>query len=348
MATIRDVAALASVSIASVSRYLNTPEKVRQATAERIRAAMKACGYRFNYAAKVLSTQRTKTLGLVIPTITNTVFADSTRGLQDEATRRGYQVLLANADYDPAAEGRLIRHLLERQVDALVMTVSDPLAIMARETPALDIPSVFLYSTLADAPVSSVGIDNEKGGYDATAHLLDLGHERLAMLAGSFAASDRSRHRYEGYRRCLRQRGLDHDPSLVVQAPFGLEHCREAVSRLMNRAAPPTAIFASNDLMAIGAMGALRAFGLTVPQDVSVVGFDDVTFASYVTPRLTTIRQPVYEMGRLAAKVALDALEGGDAGPRHLILEHELVVRESTAPIRRMSAGFGERGFPVP
>ncbi|MBV1713959.1 MAG: LacI family transcriptional regulator [Desulfomicrobium sp.] len=335
MATIRDVAKIAGVSVASVSRFINAPKTVRLSTRDKIQAAMDQCAYRFNYAAKILSTQRTKTIGLVIPTITNTVFADSTRGVQDEATRRDYQVLLVNADYNPAVEGKLIRHLLERQVDALVMTVSNPLKTIAEEFSSINVPSVFLYSTLDGATVSSVGIDNERGGYDATKHLADLGHERIAMLAGSFASSDRSRHRHEGYLRCLKQRGLENDPLMVVETPFGLERCKEAVSRLMGLSRPPTAIFVSNDLLAIGAMGELRSFGLSVPGDVSVVGFDDVTYASYVTPKLTTIRQHVYEMGSLAAKMVLDALEKGDTGPSHLVLEHELVVRESTAQIRR-------------
>ncbi|BBD08073.1 transcriptional regulator, LacI family [Desulfovibrio ferrophilus] len=327
---------MAGVSVASVSRFINSPDKVRAETRERIRLAMQECNYRYNYVAKVFATQRTQTIGLVIPTITNTVFADSTRGLQDEATRRGYQVLMVNADYDPDAEGELVRHLLERQVDGLVITASDPHGAIAGELATAGIPAVFLYSTLSEGPVSSVGIDNERGGFDATAHLADLGHERIAMLAGSFTSSDRSRHRYDGYRRCLSERGLEFEPGLVVEIPYGLEHCREGVARLMEAAQPPTAIFASNDLMAIGVMGELRAFGLSVPRDVSVVGFDDVLMSSYVAPRLTTIRQPVYEMGRRAAQMVLDALDrGGQSVPRHLILDHELVVRESTASLRR-------------
>ena len=134
------------------------------------------------------------------------------------------------------------------------------------------------------------------------------------MLAGSFKTSDRSRHRYEGYLRCLRERGLAADPALVVEIPYGLEHCRQGVARLMEAAEPPTAIFASNDLMAIGAMGELRARSLSVPGDVSVVGFDDVPMSSYVAPRLTTVRQPVYEMGLAAARMVLDALEAGEPG----------------------------------
>lgn len=322
--------------MASVSRFINSPEKVRAETRERIRLAIQECNYRFNFVAKVFSTQRTQTIGLVIPTITNTVFADSTRGLQDEATRHGYQVLMVNADYDSAAESRLVRHLLERQVDGLVLTVSDPHGPIARELADAGTPAVFLFSTLSEGPVSSVGIDNERGGFDATTHLADLGHERIAMLAGSFATSDRSRHRYDGYCRCLSTRGLTLDPQLVVQIPYGLEYCREGVLRLMQTANPPTAIFASNDLMAIGAMGELRSLGLSVPRDVSVVGFDDVLMSSYVAPRLTTIRQPVYEMGRRAVQMVLDALGRGEQSvPRHVILNHELVVRESTASLHR-------------
>lgn len=327
---------MAGVSVASVSRFINTPEKLRPETRERIARAMRQSKYRYNYMAKVFATKRTHTLGLVIPTITNTVFADSTRGLQDEANRLGYQVLMANADYDSATEGRLVRHLLERQVDGLVLTVSDPHGAIAGELAQARIPAVFLFSTLKEGPMSAVGIDNERGGYDATAHLADLGHERIAMLAGSFAASDRSRHRYEGYLRCLRERGLPSDDNLVVEIPYGLEHCRQGVTRLMGAEHPPTAIFASNDLMAIGAIGELRAQGLSVPEDISVVGFDDVPMSSYVAPRLTTVRQPVYEMGQAAARMAIEMLEqNGPGEPNHLILDHELVVRESTASLRR-------------
>lgn len=330
MKTIRDVAKIAGVSVASVSRCINAPERVSQKTRDKVRAAIEKSGYRLNYNAKVLSTRRTHCIGLVIPTITNPVFADSTRGVQDEAAARGFQMLIANADYDPDKERKLVHHLLERQVEALVLTLSDP-RVFAQELAELGTPSAFVFSSPSGNPVSCVGIDNERGGYDATAHLVSLGHRRIAMFAGNFFRSDRSRERHAGYLRCLREHGIDPDPSLVVEVPFGLLDCRADVAAMMAMDEPPTAIFASTDLTAIAVVDALRSLGHSVPGDVSIVGFDDIALASYLTPKLTTVRQPAYEMGRLAAKIVLDALDSEDKSPRHEVLEHELLARQSTA-----------------
>lgn len=330
MKTIRDVARIAGVSVASVSRCINTPGRVSEETRAKVQAAIEQCGYRLNYNAKILSTKRTHCIGLVIPTITNPVFADSTRGVQDEASARGFQVLIANADYDPGKERKLVHHLLERQVESLVLTLSSP-GVFADELSTMKTPSTFVFSTPSGNPVSCVGIDNERGGFDATAHLADLGHRRIAMFAGNFFRSDRSRQRHAGYLRCLRERGLEADPSLVVEVPFGLLDCRGEVAAMMATDDPPTAIFASTDLTAIAVVNALRGLGYSVPGDVSIVGFDDIAMASYVTPTLTTIRQPAYEMGRLAAKTVLDALGREDRSPRHITLEHELMARESTS-----------------
>jgi len=342
--TIRDVARIAGVSVASVSRYLNAPERVSEQTRDKVRAAMEKCGYRLNYNAKILSTKRTHCLGLVIPTITNPVFAESSRGVQDEAAARGFQILIANADYDPDKERKLVLHLLERQVEALVLTLSDP-GVFARELAEMDTPSAFVFSTPSGNPVSCVGIDNERGGFDATAHLLELGHRRVAMFAGNFFRSDRSRERHAGYLRCLREHGVAADPALVVEVPFGLLDCRAKVAAMMALDDQPTAVFASTDLTAIAVVDALRGLGHSVPGDVSVVGFDDIALASYLTPTLTTIRQPAYEMGRLAAKIVLDALDSEDKSPRHETLAHELQVRESTAR-RAERAGPGGRNGP--
>ena len=336
MTTLKNVAEIAEVSVASVSRYFNAPEKVRPETRKRIQAAIKVTGYRFNYSAKVLSTQRTHTIGLVIPTITNTVFAESTRGLQDVAALYDYQVLMTNADYEPVVETKLIRHLLERQVDALVVTVSNPEKIISAELADVSIPLVTMFSSYSHPSVLSVGIDNEQGGYDATEHLVKLGHKRIAMLAGSFLSSDRSRDRYEGYLKCLRHHGLKVDPRMVIEVPFSLEYCKFGVRELLKAPEPPTAIFASNDLMAIGVMNVLQELGYDVPGDISVIGFDDIPMASFISPKLTTIRQPVYEMGRMAGRQLFQALEQKENVENQSVLKHELIVRESTAQCCRI------------
>jgi DNA-binding LacI/PurR family transcriptional regulator len=329
--TIKEVAFRAAVSVATVSRCINTPDRVAEETRTRVEEAMSSLNYRYNSLARGFATRRTKTLGVVVPTITNPVFAESTRGIQDEATRRGYQIVLANTDYSPLQEAPLIRSLRERQVDGIALTSSDLASEAVRSMIAEGFPCVLLYSTVTDGPLTSVGVDNIEGGRLAAKHLLDQGHERIAMLAGSFALSDRSMDRFRGFRECLENTPFGFDPDLVVETGFSLDDCRGAVAELMDRSPKPTAIFCSNDLLAVGAMAGLRAFGLSVPDDVSVIGFDDAPLAAFVTPALTTVRQPVYEMGRKGAELLLDCIENGLEAPIHVQLDLELVARESVA-----------------
>lgn len=331
MSTIRDVARVAGVSTATVSRVINAPEAVSKATRERVRRAMQVCRYKYNALARGFVTKRSHTLGLIIPTITNPIFAESTRGAQDLANEKGYQVILANSDYEYDKESELIDVLRERQVEGLLITTTNLGGEVLQTLLAEGFPFVLLYSTIRKGPMSAVGVDNYSGGYLATEHLVKLGHRRIAMLAGGFSFSDRSHHRWFGYKKCLAANGITYDPALVKQGPYTLAGGKEAIKLLLSSENPPTAIFCSNDYMALGAMQGAKESGIAIPENLSVVGFDDMAISSFISPGLTTIRQPAYEMGRLGTELLLENIGKTVTKPTHNMLETSLIIRETTA-----------------
>ncbi|MFO7710098.1 MAG: LacI family DNA-binding transcriptional regulator [Desulfobacterales bacterium] len=343
MSTIHDVARIAGVSTATVSRAINSPEIVSPKTRDRVARAMKACRYHYNALARGFVTKQSGTLGLIVPSITNPIFAESIRGVQDFAHSQGYQVLLGNSDYEYPKEDRLCEVLKERQVEGLIITTTNLKGKVLRELLDDRFPFILLYSTIRRGPISSVGVDNFLGGYTATKHLIQNGHRRIAMLAGGFSFSDKSLHRWRGYKKCLMDHGVNYDPSLVLQTRYALESGREGIKSLLSLDKPPTAVFCSNDFMAIGAMQGAREFGVVLPEELSIVGFDDMAISSYITPGLTTIRQPAYEMGRLGAEILLDQIKKRDGRPIHKILATSIVVRESTAvaPVRKSKSNPG-------
>ncbi|MBU0464972.1 MAG: LacI family transcriptional regulator [Proteobacteria bacterium] len=329
MSTIRDVAKLAGVSTATVSRVINSPKTVREQTRGKVTLAMKTCNYKYNALARGFVTKKSNTIGLIIPTINNPVFAESTRGVQDYANHQKIQVILGNTYYQYDLEESLVETLREKQVDGLIITTTNPRGAILKNLLDEGFPFVLLYSTVKKGPVSAVGIDNYQGGYRATEHLVKLGHDRIGMVAGNFSRSDRSFHRWHGYRQCLKNHGIPYDKDLLAQTDYSLTGGRDSVKKLLSLQNPVTAVFCSNDYLALGAMKGARELGLNLPTDLSIVGFDDIQIASYVIPELTTIHQPAYEMGKLGAQLLFQRI-GNQSKPEQLMLESSLIVREST------------------
>jgi LacI family transcriptional regulator len=224
--------------------------------------------------------------------------------------------------------------LRERRVEGLIITTTNLKGRVLADLVDSRFPFVLLYSTVRKGPMPSVGVDNYRGGYAATEHLVLLGHRRIAMLAGDFSFSDKSHHRWQGYKRCLAAYRIPCEPELVVQTQYTLESGREGVKTLLELRRPPTAVFCSNDFMALGAMQGAREAGVAIPEQLSVVGFDDMAISSYVHPGLTTVRQPAYDMGSLGADILLGRIRTPGQPPVHRILETSVVVRGSTAAIR--------------
>ncbi|MCP4023579.1 MAG: LacI family transcriptional regulator [Desulfobacteraceae bacterium] len=329
MSTIHDVAKLAGVSTATVSRVINSPDKVRSITRGKVQQAMEMCRYKYNALARGFVTKKSNTIGLIVPNINNPVFAESTLGIQDYASQHNIQVILGNSYYQQDLEAGLINTFLEKQVDGLIITTANPKGGQIKSLLDDQFPFVQLYSTIKKGPVSAVGIDNYKGGYEATLHLVELGHRRIGMIAGRFNVSDRSFHRWHGYKKCLRDNDISYDSSLLLQTDYALSGGRECVKQFMGLKKRPSAIFCSNDYLALGAIKGAREIGLVLPQDLSIIGFDGIQIASYVTPSLTTIQQPAYEMGKIGADVLFQQMADGNK-PVQKMLDFKLITREST------------------
>lgn len=326
-ATILDVAGRARVSVATVSRVMTgSSHSVSAVTRRRVLAAAHELGYLPNMLARSLLTRETSAIGVLVPDVSNPYYAMVLRGIEDAAGRSRRAVILCNTDRRRDKQQAYLQTLLERRVDGLIVTGGT----FTREDVARvrAMPPVVLIGR-HDAPFPSVRVDNVGAGVAATRHLIELGHRRIACLAGpptSLTALDR----LEGYRRALAESGVAPRADDVVAAEFSLEGGRLGIVRLFASAHPPTAVVASSDQIAMGALRGLSEAGLGVPGDVSVVGFDDSPLASFTIPALTSIAIPLYQIGRHAMDLLLQVL----AGERGIsvLLPTELRVRETTAP----------------
>jgi DNA-binding LacI/PurR family transcriptional regulator len=327
--TIHDVAKEAHVSVATVSRVINAPTRVRQETRDRVLKAMRKTHYVYNAIAGALSARKTGTLGVIVPTITNPVFAMVTKGIQDVAQGNGYAIFLGNTGYNEENEKELIRLLQEKRVDGIILNGpwrSSPNIPWMREN---RLSFVITWQIPQDPEVSYVAFDNRLSAYRMVEYLIGLGHRRIGMIAGKFSISERAKMRWEGYRQCLSDHGLSADPRLVLQKEYTFADGKEAMARMLQLPSRPTAVFCGNDILAIGAIFCAKEKGLRVPQDISVVGFDDAEISAYYDPPLTTMAVPAYEMGELAAKILIENIRGGNAEPRQYQLEAKLIVRGS-------------------
>jgi len=331
--TIRDVAARAGVSHQTVSRVINDSPRVTEATRERVLSAIRDLAYVPSPMARGLTTNQTRSIGVVADDVSDHFFARVVAGAEAEARRRGYYLMIGSVEPDDEEIGYL-RLMLERRVEALILArPSVPLdeadldAARSAGVPLVAVGS----SDLQGVPV--VDVDNRQGGYDATRHLLEAGHRRIATIVGP-AGWPSAAARFEGHRQALREAGVADDQQLVAHAAdWGLESGQAAAAALLERGADFTALFAHSDLIALGAIRGLRDAGLRVPDDVSVVGYDDLPVAAYVEPALTTVHQPMGEVGARAAGIVLDRIAGGaEPEPATQLLPAVLVARESVAP----------------
>ena len=329
-AKLSDVAALAHVSTATVSRALTCPDKVKPATAARIRQAVQALGYVTHGAARALASRRTHTIGAVIPTLDNAIFANTAHALQKALDDAGYTLLLASHEFDAEIEARVTQALVERGVDGLVLLGATHHPSVLRLLDTQQIPYVLTWALDAAGRHPCVGFDNRAAATRIAAHLLDLGHREIAMISGVTAGNERAFERLEGVKRALAARGISLAPGRVVEKPYTFTAGREGLREILRAAPRPTAVICGNDVLAIGALAECQAAGLIVPRDISVTGFDDLEIAAVVTPALTTVHFPTAELGTYAAQHLLARLAGKPFEMR-TELPIELVVRSSTA-----------------
>ena len=339
--TIRDVARAANVSISTVSHVLSGKRPTSGATRRRVEDVIKQLGYRPNRVAQSLVWRRPFALGLIIPSITNPYFPAFARGAEGRVRERGYTLVLGNSEYDAQREASYLELVRSQQLAGAIYCLGDEMSpILAEIQRAVveGVPVVLVHSPMPNVP--TVSADNRQGGRLAAQHLLDLGHREIGIIS-ALPLDEGMADREAGFLDRLRAVGMAVDRTAVptMYGDHQIEGGRRATLDLLDHAPRLTAIFALNDLMALGAIDAVRSTGRNVPRDVSIVGFDDIPYAALSNPPLTTVGQPISQLGERAADLLLRVIDDGISAVEessvetNLLLPNKLIVRESTAAV---------------
>lgn len=333
-ATIQDVARAARVSPATVSRVLNGRQDVDAAMAARVRTAVTALNYRPNGLARGLRRRATMVVGVIISDVTNPFFTSMVRGVEDGAQDAGYSVVLANSDEDLAKEGRYMEVAAAEQFAGVVLSAASASQTDASVLLEYNIPIVTVDRRLRAANLDSVTVNNRAAARDATQHLLDQGCQRIAFVAGRRETTT-ARDRLAGYRDALAATGHQPDRKLIAYGDFRIEGGYAAARELLNLDPRPDGIFISNNLMTIGALDALAEAGLSYPDDIAVVSFDDIPSPPEARTRISTVSQPTYEIGRRAVDILLRRIRGEQLGRQRIVLPATLTIGKSSTRRRK-------------
>lgn len=330
--TLEDVAKESGVSTATVSRVVNNPSRVRGETRKLVEDAIAKLGYTPHFGGRALASNRTNTIGAVIPTMENAIFAQGLQALQEELAASGVTLLVATSNYDPMREAEQIRALLGRGVDGLVLIGEERDEDIYALLESRNLPFVLVWWWRESCPWRCVGFDNRVAARAIAERVLDYGHTRIAMIAGVSSGNDRARLRVDGVRDALSDRGLTLQEGSLIEAPYTFDGGAKAARQLLAREDRPTAIICGNDILAAGAISALRQAELCAPDDVSVTGFDDIELARLISPQLTTVHVPHRRMGRSAAQLLL-RLRDGDEDAESIVFTPKLIERESLSAV---------------
>ncbi|WP_422446600.1 LacI family DNA-binding transcriptional regulator [Thermoanaerobacterium sp. DL9XJH110] len=332
MATIKDIAKLANVSITTVSRVLNGKfDGVSETTRKRIEKIAGELNYRPNRLARGLVTKRTNTLGLILPDITNPFFPQIVRAVEDTANKFGYNLILCNTDDDSGKERLYIQVLKEKCVDGIVFTTStNPSAENIKQLIDFGIPFVLVDRYIDIDHLPGVYTDGVSGMYQAVKHLIEMGHEKIAFISGP-KQSKTANQRFLGYVKALEEHGISVRDGLIKDGNFKMSGGQNAIKDLLACGEDFTAVACANDLMAVGAMEVLRQEGIKIPEEISITGFDNISLSNVVHPKLTTVEQPSYEMGQKATAMLVKLIEGRPLKKNEVVLKPRLIVRDSVA-----------------
>ena len=328
--TIKDVAKKAGVSISTVSRVINNSKPVSSEIRQKVLQIIEETGYTPNPVARSLVMKKSQLIGVIVPDISNFFISEILNGIEEIGKMYGYDILLCNTYGDLDQELRYLKLLRAKQVEGIVLMtwrLNDKLTQYLSEQ---DIPLVLINRNTSQLDIPSVSIDNYQGAYDMTRYLIDGGHRSIAFIRNNLDSDAFGLDQYKGYKQAMEEYGIAIDERLIQYGNFKLEKAYDIVKGFIEEKILPSAIFATSDVMAIGAINCLLDHGYKVPEDVSVVGFNDIKLASIYRPNLTTIRQPIYDIGAVAMRMIIKLINGQEIHDKVVILPHELVVRDSS------------------
>ena len=329
--TLEDVAKAAGVSTATVSRCLNTPDRVVEKTRKKVMEAVEALGYAPNFAARVMAAKRSNTIGAIIPTMENAIFARGLQAFQEELFSRGYTLIVASSAYQPDIEKEQIRTLVSRGADGLLLIGHDRDPALYDFLENQNVPALVAWTFDGKGALPSVGFDNRKAIKPLMAEVLRQGHRRIAVISGVTQGNDRARQRLDGIKEALVEGGQDTAALRIIETSYSIEAGANAFDDLMSDDVPPTAVICGNDVLGVGAIGRAREKGIDVPGTVSITGFDDIELATVASPPLTTVRVPHRQMGIAAARALIDMVENQSA-VKPIELATTLKLRGSLGP----------------
>ncbi len=330
---IKEVAARAHLSTATVSRTINNSGLVRPSTAEKVQRAIRELGYYPNTQARALVSGRSRMFGLIISDIVNPFFPELVKSFEFAAIHHGYEVIVANTDYDSERMSGCVRRMIERKVDGVAVMTSELDRHLLDELSHRRLPIVFLDVGKLKPLISNINVDYSRGIGEAVQHIVSLGHQRVGFISGPLTLKS-ARTRRSAFLKCIAACGIGERQRSVVEGNHKIDGGESAMMRLLSLPNPPTAVLTSNDLTAIGALRAVARTGLHVPNDISVVGFDDIELSRFTQPPLTTIRLSRDELGRKAFDALYETVAGQQRPGQEIKVSTRLVVRESTAPVK--------------
>jgi len=325
--TIVDIANRIGVSYTTVSRALNGKKGVGEKMRKRILEEAEKLGYQPNAIARGLVSKSTFTIGLIIPDITNPFFPEVARGVEDACREAGYNVFLCNSNWDRDQERSCLEALRQNRVDGIIINPNSMANVEFLEK--MNIPVVYLNTRIDEGMSTYIGIDNEQGSITATEHLIECGYKRIAYVGGTVRSYSNNT-RLKGYLAALEKNGIDKDSELIVNSKFETESGYEACKKLLQLQNPPDAVFAANDIIALGVMQCVQEAGLRIPEDFGIVGFDDIYASALPQIMLTTIAMPKYFLGKKAFELLLDKIHSEEAGSAQYVIKPKLIIRRTT------------------
>lgn len=327
-ASIKDVAKEAGVSIATVSRVLNDVDVVNEETKKKVQEAIKKLGYRPNIVARSLKTQKSRTIGIIIPDISNQFYPEIVRGAEDVANIYNYNIMLCNTDLDLDKEMEYLRVLKEKMVDGVIYMSNSLEPEIIELIKSLEMPVVLVETTDKANTFPSVTIDNDRAAFDATTYLIKRGNKKIAYIGAHEDAVNAASYRFSGYKSALESNDIKFDEKLCYFGGLKAEDGYEGINAILNNG-DIDAVFCASDEVAMGAINALRDKGKRVPEDIDVMGFNDIYSASIFYPKLTTVIQPMYDMGSVGMRMLIKIINKAELTQRHFVLPHEIAERDS-------------------